>query len=139
MTIMQNDSGARASATDPVEGQPLPVGTAENGPDTPQAKSAATSPPLADIAARINEAYDRVSEARDRANAFAQSAIEAAVEAGRLLIEAKDQVGHGGWLPWLKANTSVSERTAQYYMKLADDPSKSAMIADLDKSRARFM
>ena len=53
------------------------------------------------------------------------------MEAGRLLIQAKDQVGHGGWLRWLKANTSVSERTAQYYMKLARDPSKSAIIADL--------
>src|SRR3954454_10501435 len=97
---------ALAAATEAVEGQPLPVGTAENGPDTRKAKSAAASPPLADIAARINEAHERAS-------ASAQSAMEAAVEVGHLLIQAKAQVGHGGWLPWLEANTSVSERTAQ--------------------------
>jgi hypothetical protein len=119
---------ALASATDPVEGQSLPVGIAENGPDAPQANSmsfgSAASPPLADIAVRINEAHDQVS-------ASARSTIEAAMEAGRLLIQAKDQVGHGGWLPWLKANTSVSERTAQAYMKLARDLPKSAVTADL--------
>jgi hypothetical protein len=102
----------------------LAAATAENGPDARKAKSAAASPPLADIAARINEAHDR-------ANASAQSAIEAAMEAGYLLIQAKAEVGHGRWLPWLKANTSVSKRTAQVYMKLARDLPKSAMIADL--------
>src|SRR4051812_7904040 len=92
---------ALAGATDPVEGQPLPVGTAENGPDTPQANSTSfgctASSPLADIAARINEAHDRAS-------ASARSIVEAVMEAGRLLIQAKAEVGHGGWLPWLKAN-----------------------------------
>src|SRR5690242_671326 len=80
--------------------------------------------PLADIAARINEAHDRASTS-------ARSTIEAAMEAGRLLIQAKDQIDHGDWLPWLKANTSVSERTAQVYMKLARDLPKSAVTADL--------
>ena len=58
------------------------------------------------------------------------------MEAGRLLIQAKDQVGHGGWLPWLKANTSVSERTAQAYMKVARDLPKSAVTADLTLDEA---
>jgi hypothetical protein len=119
---------ALAAATEAVEGQPLPVGTTENGPDTPQANSTSvgcdTSPPLADIAARINEAHDRAS-------AFAQSAIEAAMKVGHLLIQAKAEVGHGRWLSWLMTNTSVSERTAQAYMKLARDLPKSAVTADL--------
>jgi hypothetical protein len=115
---------ALAGETGRVEGNSLPVGPAGNGPDVRKAKSAVAALPLTDIAARINEAHDR-------ALASAKSTIVAAMEAGRLLIQAKAEVGHGGWLSWLKANTSVSERTAQYYMKLADDPSKSAMIADL--------
>ena len=80
--------GALAGATGWVEGNSLPIGTAENGPDTPQAKSTSVgcdaSPPLADIAARINEAHDRAS-------ASARSTIEAAMEAGHLLIQAKDR------------------------------------------------
>src|SRR3954452_13978319 len=104
MTNIQNDSSALAGAAGRGEGNSLLVGTAENGPDAPQAKSAAASFSLADIAARINEAHDQ-------AYGSYQRTIEAAMEAGRLLIQAKEQVGHGGWLQWLKANTGVSERT----------------------------
>ena len=49
----------------------------------------------------------------------ARSAIEHAVECGRLLLEAKVALPHGQWLPWLDANTSVSARQSQRYMKLA--------------------
>jgi hypothetical protein len=35
---------------------------------------------------------------------------------GNLLLEAKDQVEHGRWLLWLKANCGLSESTAQNYM-----------------------
>jgi hypothetical protein len=115
---------ALAGETGRVEGNSLPVGTAENGRDVRKAKSAVAALPLTDIAARINEAHDQ-------ANGSYQRTIEAAMEAGRLLIQAKDQIGHGGWLRWLKANTSVSERTAQNYMSVARDLPKSAVTADL--------
>ena len=39
--------------------------------------------------------------------------------AGDLLIEAKTQIPHGGWLPWLKANVEISDRTARVYMQSA--------------------
>jgi hypothetical protein len=120
--------GAPAGAAGRVEDNSLPIATAKNGPDTTQAKSTsfgcATSPPLADIAARINEAHDRVGVSE-------RSTLEAMMEAGRLLIEAKAEVGHGGWLLWLKVNTNVSERRAQTYMRVARDLPKSAVTADL--------
>src|SRR5829696_3209234 len=88
---------ALASATGRVEGTSRPVGTAENSPDTPEAQSATSdcvaSPSLSELAAGINKMHDR-------ANASAKSALESAIEAGHLLIQAKAQVGHGGWLPW---------------------------------------
>jgi hypothetical protein len=49
-------------------------------------------------------------------------AVEHAIAAGELLIEAKKQVRHGEWLPWLDENVEISERTAQAYMKLARAP-----------------
>lgn len=55
------------------------------------------------------------------AESAARSAIEHALAAGRLLVEAKGQVGHGGWLEWLKENTEVSPRQSQRYMKLANN------------------
>ncbi len=64
------------------------------------------------LASAINRHHDAAQDA-------ARTAIENAIECGRLLLQAKKQVGHGGWLPWLKANTSVSERQSQRYMRVA--------------------
>jgi hypothetical protein len=39
--------------------------------------------------------------------------------AGEMLIEAKDQVGHGGWGAWLSKNFDLSNKTASVYMRWA--------------------
>jgi len=53
----------------------------------------------------------------------AVNAIGHAVAAGRVLLAAKQIIGHGDWLAWLDRNFSqtsgLTERTAQRYMKLA--------------------
>jgi len=41
------------------------------------------------------------------------------VHAGAMLIEAKEQVAHGGWGRWLSSNFDLSIRTAQTYMAWA--------------------
>jgi hypothetical protein len=38
---------------------------------------------------------------------------------GDLLLEAKEQLKHGKWLPWLKSNFGSSDSTAQNYMNAA--------------------
>lgn len=40
------------------------------------------------------------------------------IEIGRRLVEAKEMLNHGEWLPWLKRETEFSERSAQNYMKV---------------------
>lgn len=67
---------------------------------------------LLDLAARIDAEHGEVAAAL-------QSALGHAISAGELLIEAKRQIKHGGWLPWLKANCSVPARTASHYIRLA--------------------
>lgn len=68
----------------------------------------------------INIATSTVSEinrhhqlARDHAD----SAVQHAIEAGRLLLHVKTQLMHGEWRAWLAANVDVSERQAQRYMR----------------------
>jgi Protein of unknown function (DUF3102) len=64
----------------------------------------------------LAQAIDREHQAAHQA---ARTALEHALECGRLLIQAKAAVPHGGWLPWLEANTTVSARQSQRYMRLA--------------------
>ncbi|MBI4693428.1 MAG: DUF3102 domain-containing protein [Gammaproteobacteria bacterium] len=53
------------------------------------------------------------------AHACASKAVEHARRAGELLLEAKANIVHGEWLPWLAAHVEFSERTAQAYMRVA--------------------
>jgi hypothetical protein len=87
-----------------------------------------TSNYLADLAARINAEHEA-------ARRLVKQGAERAMNAGDLLIEAKDRVPHGQWLPWLAEHCEISERTAQLYMRLArarpEIEAKSATVADL--------
>jgi Protein of unknown function (DUF3102) len=65
---------------------------------------------LADLAARIRAEHEATAIALRRS-------IAHAIAAGELLIEAKDLLKHGEWLPWLRDHCVMSERTAQLYMR----------------------
>jgi hypothetical protein len=49
----------------------------------------------------------------------ANEAIKHAVEAGKLLLQAKEAIPHGQWLPWLEKHIAVTPRQAQRYMQVA--------------------
>lgn len=88
---------------------------------------------LAEYAAKINEA---VTEHKERF----QSSLEYAVKAGGYLTLAKKIVKQSGgnFLDWLKTNTKLKERTAQYYMKLGRNSGliKSARLAEMTMAAA---
>jgi DNA N-6-adenine-methyltransferase (Dam)/Protein of unknown function (DUF3102) len=71
-----------------------------------------TAPALPDLAQEIER--EHAAAARD-----ARSAMEHAIRCGELLLQAKAALAHGEWLPWLEANTTVSARQSQRYMRLA--------------------
>ncbi len=69
------------------------------------------------------------------------------IEIGRRLVEAKEMLGHGEWLPWLEKETEFSERSAQRYMKVFDEygasqlglfgpETKATTLSDLPISKA---
>jgi hypothetical protein len=62
---------------------------------------------------------EKINAAHAAVQAAAAGALEHARHCGELLLWAKKQAQHGGWLRWLRANTTVSERTAQLYMQIA--------------------
>jgi hypothetical protein len=99
-------------------------------PQTPQTGSNR----LPVLAATINEHVDA-------ANAAITRGLEHAIAAGALLVEAKDLVDHGEWLPWLQANCRLSERQARTYMRLARYRHRleSAVAADLTIAAAEAL
>ena len=55
----------------------------------------------------------------------------AILDIGRRLMEAKEQLTHGEWLPWLNEQVEFSERTAQNFMRLAREWTNPQASADL--------
>ena len=84
---------------------------------------------LATLKDQINEEHKACTEA-------AQKGIQHALNAGRLLLDAKAQCEHGTWGKWLGDNFDGSDRTARLYMQIADrwpeiESSKMATVANL--------
>ena len=83
---------------------------------------------MSNIATAINAAHDKAETAKREGTLYA-------MEAGRLLIEAKATVAHGGWDDWLKVNVKFSPRTARLYMQayryVGSDPAKRQRVADM--------
>lgn len=67
---------------------------------------------LPDLAAKINEATTA-------AETHARSAMQHALTAGTLLVQAKALVPHGEWQQWVEAHCTIAPRTASAYMRLA--------------------
>ncbi len=60
------------------------------------------------------------NDAGEQAEKHAIGAVQFALQAGRALQAAKDQVQHGEWLAWLGANWNYHQVTASRYMRLAN-------------------
>ena len=67
---------------------------------------------------------------------FKAQAGGAILEIGRRLIEAKSQLQHGEWLPWLAEKVDFSEMTAQRFMKLARECENTPALLDLGATKA---
>lgn len=67
---------------------------------------------------------------------YKQHAGAAILEIGRRLIEAKAQLSHGEWLPWLEEKVEFSDATAQRFMRLAREYENPSLVTDLGASKA---
>ena len=104
--------------------QPTPAGTKPNFAVARTASDAKVLVPavsLETIASQANREHQL-------ATAAACNALEHATRCGELLSNAKAELGHGNFLPWLKENFAGSERTARTYIRLASNRQR---VADL--------
>ncbi len=84
---------------------------------------------LADLAARIKTEHEAASGA-------ITAGVAHAIAAGDLLLEARPQLPHGQWLPWLRSHCGTPARTAQTYMELARLKPDAQRVAHLPLRRA---
>ena len=59
---------------------------------------------------------------------------DAVIGLGNCLIEAKAQLSHGEWLPWLSENLNLSDRVAQHLMLIARNCSNTNALSYLGKT-----
>lgn len=79
---------------------------------------------------RLTDLAERVKEATAASAAAERTGIEQALEAGRLLVDAKAAVQHGEWLPFLE-RTGLHERQARRLMQLARSGLQIGHVSDL--------
>lgn len=79
---------------------------------------------LAEPAKQIREEHRLAIECRD-------SAIRHAIEAGRLLLQVKQNLGHGEFIPWVEAWCPFKYSTAARYMSAAKQISTGVEISSL--------
>jgi len=84
---------------------------------------------LIDLAAQINQAHDQVEQAFT-------SAMKHALIAGKFLLEAKTQLKHGEFKPWIRDNFEFSDRMARAYMRVAKEFPK---LPDEERQRVTDM
>lgn len=65
----------------------------------------------------------------------AQHAAGHIIAIGTDLMDAKAQLSHGSWLPWLE-RVGISSRTADNYMRLAEASKETPALADMGYSKA---
>ena len=67
---------------------------------------------FSELARQVRDSHCQVGRA-------AADVLKYALACGDVLIAAKSRVPHGQWLPWLRRDCELSERTANAYMQLA--------------------
>ena len=67
---------------------------------------------------KLDTLAESINEQHRLCEAAAGKAVAHAMEAGRMLEEAKAGVGHGEWGGWLEKNFQGSDRTARVYMRV---------------------
>jgi hypothetical protein len=72
----------------------------------------------------------------DAADIDFRSGVQHAIRAGELLLEVKQRVVHGQWLPWVAENVPLSARHAQRLMQLAANATSVAHLETINEAVA---
>lgn len=83
---------------------------------------------LSDLAKKIKAEHEALTSS-------IRQIVNRAIIIGDDLNKAKDEVGHGSFLKWVKLNCAMSNKTAERYMKLASNKTK--LMTKLQEATAK--
>mgnify|MGYP003654072634 CR=1 FL=1 len=63
-----------------------------------------------------------------------RSTVQDAIRAGELLTQAKDDLPHGAFLPWIDKNCMFGDKTAERYMKVFEHKGKIVTVSNLPEA-----
>ena len=69
---------------------------------------------------RLTELGSLISKEHEAMRQYARRTLESARQIGEYLIEVRDAIQWGGWGKWLEANVDFTDRTARFYIQLAE-------------------
>jgi hypothetical protein len=86
--------------------------------------------------ALVEQPATKINNLHKELRSYGQSMVEKAIQAGELLVEQKERIGHGHWLEWVEGNLILSARTAQVYIQCYKnrDQLNTQSTAHLDKA-----
>lgn len=70
---------------------------------------------------RLQELAEEINQEHQAFRWAFKATYRSALRAGDLLNEAKEEAGHGNWGKWVEENCEFSMRTAQVYMRIANN------------------
>lgn len=91
---------------------------------------------MGEIETTANDLAIQINAEHEACIGAASTAVEHAIEAGRLLIEAKSQVPHGGWMAWVKENCRFSQDRANCYMRVSANSSHAMNFSSIRQALA---
>lgn len=74
-----------------------------------------------------------INEAHRLAKSCAETAVQHAIECGRLLEEKKAEVGHGNFMPWVQKHCDFSYASAAVYLRAAKQSSRGLEFSSLNQ------
>jgi len=77
---------------------------------------------------------DRINELHRQIESKIRTAVDDAIELGRLLTVQKEKLEHGEFLPWLEGNCTFSQQSASNYMRLYQHHDKLPTVSNLQEA-----
>ena len=78
--------------------------------------------------------YKELNDLHQQIEGKLRSTVQDAIRAGELLTQAKDDLPHGAFLPWIGKNCIFGDKTAERYMKVFEHKGKIVTVSNLPEA-----